>query len=145
MYSTGKEDINMTKADLRSIYEQIGPEKIDELVNAFYPKVYSDPNLIPIFDIVDINEIMRKQRMFLTQFTGGPQLFSEEFGRPAMRSRHLPHEITPTRARSWLRCMKEAFEETGLDKLPAGEEFYQRLTQVAGIMVNTEDEAVKSN
>ena len=133
----------MTKPNLRCIYEEIGPEKIEELVNAFYPKVYSDPNLIPIFDIVDINEIMRKQKMFLTQFTGGPPLFSEEFGRPAMRSRHLPHEITPTRAKSWLRCMKEAFEETGLDKLPAGEEFYQRLTQVAGIMVNTEDEAVK--
>lgn len=129
----------MSRPHLRSIYEEIGPEAIDELVNAFYPKVYSDPNLIPIFDLVDIHEIMRKQRMFLTQFTGGPPLYSEEFGRPAMRYRHLPHEITPTRARSWLRCMKEAFEETGLDKLPAGEEFYQRLTQVAGIMVNTED------
>lgn len=129
----------MTKPHLRSIYEEIGPEKIDELVNAFYPKVYSDPNLIPIFDIVDINEIMQKQRMFLTQFTGGPPLYSEEFGRPVMRHRHLPHEITLTRAKSWLCCMKEAFEETGLDKLPAGEEFFQRLTQVAGIMVNTEE------
>jgi len=134
-----KEDTNMVRPHLRSIYEEIGPEKIDELVNAFYPKVYSDPNLIPIFDIVDINEIMRKQRMFLTQFTGGPLLYSEEFGRPAMRHRHLPHEITPTRAKAWLRCMKEAFEEIGLDKLPAGEEFFQRLTQVASIMVNTEE------
>jgi|SRR5690625_1624589 len=128
----------MTRPDLRSIYDEIGAEKIDELVNAFYPKVYSDPDLIPIFD-GDINEIMRKQRLFLTQFTGGPPLYSEEFGRPAMRSRHLPHEITPTRAKSWLRCMKEAFEEIGLDQEPAGKEFYQRLTQVASIMINTEE------
>ena len=46
----------MSKPHLRSIYEEIGPEKIEELVNAFYPKVYSDPNLIPIFDIVDIKD-----------------------------------------------------------------------------------------
>ena len=36
----------MLEAHLRSIYEEIGAGAIDELVNAFYPKVYSDPNLI---------------------------------------------------------------------------------------------------
>lgn len=127
----------MTQPHLRSIYDEIGPDVIEELVNAFYPKVYADPNLIPIFDVVDMDEIMRKQRLFLTQFTGGPTLYSDEFGRPAMKYRHLPHEITPTRAKSWLRCMKEAFEEIGLAELPAGKEFYERLTQVASIMINT--------
>lgn len=73
----------MTKQSLQSIYEQIGPEKIDELVEAFYPKVYSDPDLIPIFQ-GDIEEIKYKQRLFLIQFTGGPPLFSEEFGPPMM-------------------------------------------------------------
>ena len=131
----------MTKHSLRTIYDVIGPEKIDELVNAFYPKVYTDPNLIPIFT-GDMEEIMRKQRMFLTQFTGGPPLFSEAYGSPRMRARHLPHEITPTRALSWLRCMKEAFEEVGLDQEKAGEEFFQRLQEVAAIMVNTEETSV---
>jgi hemoglobin len=132
----------MTRLSLRSIYDEIGADTIDELVNAFYPKVYSDPNLIPIFK-GNMGEIMRKQRMFLTQFTGGPPLYSEEFGRPAMRFRHLPHEITPTRAKSWLRCMAEAFEEIGLDKHPVGGEFLQRLTEVASIMVNAEETDIK--
>lgn len=127
----------MAHPHLRNIFDDIGSETIEELVNAFYPKVYADPHLIPIFDVVDIDEIMRKQNLFLTQFTGGPALFSEEFGPPMMRRRHLPHEITPVRARSWLRCMREAFDEVGLSDTPAGEEFYNRLTQVAGIMVNT--------
>jgi hemoglobin len=35
--------------------------------------------------------------------------------------------------------MKEAFHEIGLDQNPAGAEFYDRLTQVAGIMVNSPD------
>ena len=77
--------------------------------------------------------------MFLSQFLGGPALYSEEFGPPAMRQRHLPFEITPTRAQSWLRCMREAFQEIGLDEHPAGEAFYERLTQVAKVMVNHPD------
>jgi hemoglobin len=56
-----------------------------------------------------------------------------------MRERHLPFEVTPRRAACWLRCMKEAFEEIGLDQQPAGQGFYERLTQVAGIMVNSPD------
>lgn len=129
----------MSEVNLRAIYDEIGYEKIVELVNAFYPKVYTDPNLIPIFSIVDIDEIMHKQKLFLTQFTGGPALFSKEYGAPMMRARHLPHEITPTRAKSWLRCMHEAFEEVGLFDYPVGEEFYNRLMQVAAIMINTEE------
>lgn len=129
----------MAKQDLRLIYDVIGPEKIEELVNAFYPKVYSDKDLLEIFDIVDIDEIMYKQKLFLTQFTGGPALFSEEYGAPRMRYRHLPHEITPTRAKAWLRCMQEAFEEVGLWEDPVGQVFYKRIMEVASIMVNTEE------
>ena len=94
-------------------------EKIDQLVRAFYPKVYDDPEISPLFE-GDMSEIMRKQRMFLTQFLGGPTLYSNEFGPPAMRQRHLSFEITPKRAQCWLRCMGEAFEEVGLDQTPRG-------------------------
>lgn len=128
----------MSNESLKTLYSEIGAEKIEELVNAFYPKVYADPNLIPIFT-GDIGEIMNKQRLFLVQFTGGPPLYSNKYGHPRMRARHLPHEITPSRAESWLRCMKEAFVEIGLDQTLAGEAFYERLTQVAAIMVNTDD------
>ena len=126
----------MSESKLTTLFDQIGKEKIQELVRAFYPKVYEDPDLSPLFQ-GDMKEIMRKQQMFLTQFTGGPPLYSQEFGPPAMRQRHLPFEITPKRAKCWLRCMKEAFVEVGLDQHPAGEFFYSRLEQVAAIMVNT--------
>ncbi|HLQ74127.1 MAG TPA: globin [Bacillota bacterium] len=131
----------MHEPNLRSIYDDIGPEKIEELVNAFYPKVYSEPLLIPIFD-GDMSEIMYKQRLFLTQFTGGPPLFSEEYGAPMMKRRHLPFQITPKRANAWLRCMKEAFLEIGLDKEEKGKFFFERLQEVASIMVNTDDAEV---
>ncbi|MDR7002973.1 globin [Neobacillus niacini] len=123
----------------KTLYNEIGgQETIDQLVNAFYPRVYDDEVLRPLFE-GDMKEIMRKQRMFLPQFLGGPALYSQEFGPPAMRDRHLPFEVTPKRAKAWLRCMWEAFQEIGLDQNPAGLAFYDRLTQVAGIMVNSPD------
>lgn len=122
-----------------SLYSEIGgQETLDKLVHAFYPRVYADEELKPLFE-GDMEEIQRKQRMFLSQFLGGPALYSEEFGPPAMRQRHLPFEITPKRAERWLYCMKGAFDEIGLSDKPAGNAFYDRLTQVAKIMVNSPD------
>ena len=77
--------------------------------------------------------------MFLTQFTGGPALYSDEFGHPQMRFRHLPFEVTPRRAEAWLKCMREAMDEISLTGM-ARDFFYERLTQVAAIMVNTYSE-----
>ncbi len=54
----------MSKSHLQSIYDMIGEETIEEIVHAFYPKVYADPDLIPIFDVVEMKEIMRKQYHF---------------------------------------------------------------------------------
>ncbi|HHW37044.1 MAG TPA: globin [Bacillales bacterium] len=120
-------------------YEMLGGEEtIQKLVNSFYPKVYANPILSPLFE-GDMEEIKRKQKMFLTQFTGGPTLYSDEFGPPAMRARHMPFEITPTRAIAWLACMKEAMDDIGLDGA-IREQFYDRLQQVAGIMINTPDQ-----
>lgn len=125
--------------NFKTLYDEIGGQgTIDKLVNAFYPRVYADEKLKPLFQ-GDMEEIKKKQRMFLSQFLGGPALYSQEFGPPAMRMRHMPFEVTPTRAQAWLRCMKEAFHEIGLDENPAGLAFYDRLTQVAGIMVNSPD------
>jgi hemoglobin len=121
-----------------SLYDAVGgKEVIEKLVAAFYPKVYSNPILSPLFE-GDMQEIMRKQKMFLTQFLGGPPLYSTEFGPPAMRHRHLPFEITPTRANAWLSCMEDAMDDINLSG-EAREMFFQRLTQVAFIMVNTNE------
>ena len=121
-------------------YELLGgKETIYRLVNAFYPRVIQDTDLSPLFQY-GIQEIMRKQKMFLTQFLGGPPLYSMEFGPPAMRRRHFPFEITPKRAKAWLRCMHEAMDEIQLEG-QYRDLFYDRLTHLAQIMINAEDEA----
>ncbi|MFB0841659.1 globin domain-containing protein [Paenibacillus oleatilyticus] len=99
-----------------TFYEAIGGEAgIRSIVEAFYPKVQAHPLLGPLFP-EDITPVMEKQYLFLTQFFGGPPLYSGQYGHPMMRARHLPFPITPERADAWLGCMAEALEETGMER-----------------------------
>lgn len=120
-------------------YEAIGgAPTVAKLVDAFYKRVAQHPDLIPIFPD-DLGPVAEKQFAFLTQFFGGPPLFSQEFGPPRMRARHLPHAITPKRAKAWLACMDEAMDEAGLTG-PMRDFLFDRITQTAYHMVNQEDE-----
>lgn len=116
-------------------YEAIGGEEtIAKLVDAFYRRVAQDPELAPIFPD-DLTETRNKQFAFLTQFLGGPPLFSTTYGPPMLRRRHLPHPITSRRADVWLARMSEAMDEIGLEG-PMREFIFKRLTVTAHHMVN---------
>lgn len=119
----------------KSPYELIGgAETIGKLVNAFYDLVAVHPELSPIFP-KDLTETREKQYLFLTQFFGGPLLYSELHGHPMLRARHLPFPITPKRAEAWLSCMNQAMEQIGLEG-PIRDFMFGRLTQTAYHMVN---------
>ncbi|MFC4811069.1 globin [Paenibacillus sp. GCM10023250] len=97
-----------------TIFEAVGGVAgIRRIVEAFYPKVQRNPLIGPLFP-ADIDPVMDRQTLFLSQFFGGPPLYSDEYGHPMMRARHLPFPITPERAEAWLGCMKEALAETDL-------------------------------
>lgn len=117
-------------------FEAIGGEKVlATLVNTFYSYVSKHPDLSPIFPD-DLTETARKQTQFLTQYLGGPSLYTDEHGHPMLRARHLPFEITPERARAWLLCMEQAMDDTGIEG-PIREFVFERLTLTAQHMVNT--------
>ncbi|MFP7378073.1 globin domain-containing protein [Bacillus paralicheniformis] len=115
-------------------YEAIGEELLSQLVDTFYERVKRHPLLYPIFPD-DLTETARKQKQFLTQYLGGPPLYTEEHGHPMLRARHLPFPITPERADAWLSCMKEAMNHVGL-KGEIREFLFERLTLTARHMVN---------
>ncbi|MEJ8766739.1 globin [Oceanobacillus sp. HCA-5259] len=120
----------------RSIYDAIGGySEIEKIVDSFYARVAKHPLLIPIFP-EDLTETARKQKLFLTQFFGGPRLYEVERGHPMMRRRHLPFPITPSRRDAWLDCMKEALEEAGIDE-PYRTIIFEKLTMTANHMMNT--------
>ncbi len=119
-----------------TIFEAIGGfEPIERLVTALYKRVAKHPDLIPIFP-EDLTETARRQTLFLTQFFGGPQLYTEDRGHPMLRRRHLPFEITPIRKEAWLSCMAGALIEAEIEE-PYRTAIFERLTMTAGHMVNT--------
>lgn len=99
---------------MSTLYEKIGPDKLKEIVDSFYDIVLFKSEISHLFN-AETTSIRDKQFKFLTQFLGGPQIYSNEYGHPKMRMRHLPHFIDQKAKDEWLRCMKTAIENSNLD------------------------------
>jgi hemoglobin len=123
--------------ELITPFDEIGEETLHRLIDAFYRRVGQHADLAPIFPD-DLSETARKQKQFLTQFLGGPPLYTSEHGHPMLRARHMPFEITETRAKAWLECMKEAMDEVGLSGF-VRDAFFSRLVMTANHMINTDE------
>lgn len=119
---------------METLYEQITPENLQQLVDRFYDEVFESPIISSLF-VTDKNEIKRKQFLFLSQFLGGPANYSLEFGHPKMRMRHLPHVIDNRSKDEWLRCMKLAVDSLEMrDELKMA--LYNCFPPIAQHMVN---------
>lgn len=118
-----------------TLYHKLGESNLQQLVNNFYDLVQQNEVLSPLFK-GDFDSIRKKQFMFLSQFLGGPQLYTISFGHPRMRKRHMPHKITEEGKNEWLKCMKSAINQLDID-----DEFkstlYECFPQVAQHMVNS--------
>jgi hemoglobin len=104
--------------------ENGGIEKIRHLVETFYDIMDSDPKASPIraYHAKDLTEAREKLFMFLTGWTGGPQLYIARYGHPRLRARHLPFSIGESERDQWMYCMISAmhklnFEEKLMQKL----------------------------
>ena len=58
----------------------------------------------------DLVEASRRSAAFFVQRLGGRPLFSELYGPPRMRQRHLPFEIDDEARAVWLRCFESVLE-----------------------------------
>lgn len=117
-----------------SLYDLIGEERLKILLDRFYDLVFSNPQIGHLFK-TDKEVIKEKQRLFLTQFLGGPALYSHQYGHPKLRARHLPHPISQEDAAAWLSCMSEALTTLELEE-PVKNEIFKRLIPTAMFMVN---------
>ena len=121
-----------------ALYDRLGEENLKLLVSYFYDLVFEDEQIKHLFKN-DKSEIMEKQFMFLTQFLGGPSLYSDKLGHPRMRARHLPHRITKTDAVAWLKCMSASIDKLAIEEA-LKDELFERFPQTALFMVNTTEE-----
>lgn len=133
----------MTDQNKQTAYDLLGEETLSQLVNRFYKLVSEHPDLIAIFP-EDLTETARKQKQFLTQFFGGPSLYTEEHGHPMLRKRHMPFLITPHRGEAWLSCMAQALVDTNIEE-PLRTAIFERLSYTAKHMINSVDEDIETH
>jgi hemoglobin len=101
-----------------STFERIGGSAtIDRLVDRFYELMDTLPeaNTIRAMHAADLGLIRDVLKRYLTEWTGGPKLYSVEKGHPRLRQRHIGFAIGDAERDAWLICMRGALEETVID------------------------------
>lgn len=118
-------------------FKQIGEEKLHEMIDTFYSYVAEDDRMNFLFPD-DFTETAYKQKLFQTQFLGGPNLYNQEYGHPMLKMRHMPFRITPHAKEAWLENMEKAMGDVGLDA-ELKSYLLARYTMTANQMVNSTD------
>ena len=104
-------------------FEWIGGEdKIHALVERFYDLMDLEPAYAQLRAVHGTTLDNARQRLFwfLCGWLGGPQHYTDRFGHPMLRARHLPqsiggHSIGIKERDQWLACMAQAMAECRLD------------------------------
>ena len=96
----------------QSLFDLLGSEpdatnQIRAIVEAFYDVMDTDEKAKTIRQMhpEDLTSSREKLFMFLTGWTGGPQLYIERYGHPFLRRRHLPFKIGEEERDQWIYCM----------------------------------------
>ncbi|EJD88100.1 truncated hemoglobin YjbI [Staphylococcus epidermidis] len=116
-------------------YELIGQKALYQMIDHFYQLVEKDSRINHLFP-GDFKETSRKQKQFLTQFLGGPDLYIQEHGHPMLKRRHMEFTISEYERDAWLENMHTAIQHA---QLPAGvgDYLFERLRLTANHMVNS--------
>ena len=101
-----------------SLYELLGGETgVRKLIDRFYDLMDASPEAAQIRSIhpKSLKQSREKLFMFLSGWSGGPQLYIESRGHPALRMRHAPFSIGETESDQWAWCMHKALDEMEID------------------------------
>jgi hemoglobin len=100
-------------------YEWIGgEEKVKALVERFYDLMDLEPAYADLRAVhgSDLSKARQHLFWFLCGWLGGPQHYTDRFGHPRLRMRHMPFTIGLKERDQWLACMDQAMAETGVDE-----------------------------
>ncbi len=99
-------------------FEWIGGEdKVHALVERFYDLMDLEPAYADLRAAHGSHLTKARQHLFwfLCGWLGGPQHYTDRFGHPKLRMRHMPFVIGIKERDQWLACMDQAMGETGVD------------------------------
>jgi hemoglobin len=93
-----------------------GEEKVRSLVDRFYDLMDLEPKYAELRAAhgTELDRARQNLFWFLCGWLGGPQHYTDRFGHPRLRARHLPFKIGIVERDQWLACMDQAMGETGV-------------------------------
>lgn len=92
-----------------------GEQTFRTLVERFYQGVAEDPFLRPMYPEQDLGPATDRLAMFLVQYWGGPNTYSQTRGHPRLRMRHAPFVIGEAERDAWLKHMGAALDSLELE------------------------------
>ncbi len=102
-----------------TLFEAVGGvDYFVDLVEHFFARVETDPIVRGLYPD-DLTEAKWRTSMFLAQFWGGPNTYSDVRGHPRLRARHLPFVIGTPERDGWVRHMMGAVDDTAGGLPPA--------------------------
>ncbi|NKZ03660.1 globin [Actinomadura latina] len=123
-------------AEQVTFYEAVGgAETFHRLVHRFYEGVAEDPDLRPMYPEEDLGPAEERLRLFLIQYWGGPNTYSQRRGHPRLRMRHVPFVIDEAQHDRWLKHMRVAVEDLDLPE-PLEKQLWDYFTMAARSLVN---------
>ena len=123
---------------MQTHYERIGGDaQVRALVDRFYQLMDELPEAWEIRKLhpADLSTSRQKLYEFLCGWMGGPPLYTEKYGHPMLRRRHLPFPIGQRERDQWLMCMRPALDDV-VDDVRLREELYSAFVRVADHMRN---------
>jgi hemoglobin len=130
----------MSESEAVSIFERIGgAETINRMVDSFYRQMSLLPQAQTLRvmhgdALIGMKSLLKK---YLSEWTGGPVLYSPEKGHPPMRQRHKAFPIDNYVSDVWMECMDLALEEHVADA-EVRAQLHDNLKKLADWMRNTE-------
>ncbi len=111
------EDDAQAQAQRAAAFEALGGEPlVQSLVERFYDLMELDPAYAALRGVhgPDLTQARQKLTWFLCGWLGGPQHYTERFGHPRLRMRHMPYSIGILERDQWLACMDQAMGEVDM-------------------------------
>ncbi len=110
--------MSATDAAAATPFERLGGEAgVRALVDRFYDLMDLEPAYAGLRALhpVALDGSRDKLFWFLSGWLGGPNHYTDRFGHPRLRARHLPYAIGIAERDQWMACMVQAMDEQAVD------------------------------
>ena len=135
-----KEASEKTNED--TLYARIGGEAgVRQLVTLFYDnmEVIAEAKHVRSLHPADLTSSRLKLFQYLSGWFGGPPLYTDLYGHPRLRARHIDVPVKVADRDAWLKCLYSALETMSLGS-DVDQDLLKKIVPMADHMRNVEDE-----